>query len=171
MDVSPQSGRQRCRPLRGLDARFLRLPGACAPGFILPSASRTQRPIQRRSAVLRTCTPRLYAYARFADYAKVVQASTKKMRREFYVAPRNGDSATAPFSPPSIGLGSQPSTSFRSCVQRKQVKDQSLKIRCRKVRCFTVSVLNYSHIIGGESGINLSAHNQWREVVAAETIY
>ena len=41
---SPRSGRQRCRPLRGLMS-YLRVdPGACAPGFILPSASRTQRP-------------------------------------------------------------------------------------------------------------------------------
>ncbi len=33
-----------CRPLRGLNRDFDSDPGACAPGFMLPSASRTSRP-------------------------------------------------------------------------------------------------------------------------------
>lgn len=39
------------------------------------------------------------------------------------------------------------------------------------MRRLAVSVLNYSHIICGETGINLSTHNQWRQIVAAKTIY
>jgi hypothetical protein len=42
-EMSPQSGRQRCRLLRRLNLFYRFDPGACAPGFMLSPASQVQR--------------------------------------------------------------------------------------------------------------------------------
>src|SRR6185369_12729470 len=52
-----------CRPLRGLGAFIVAIPGACAPGFMLSPASRARCFYCCDPWGLR---PRLYAVARFA---------------------------------------------------------------------------------------------------------
>jgi hypothetical protein len=103
------SGRQRCRPLRGLNRRFyaftwglrprlysaarfagsitgfMRLPGACAPGFILPPASRAQSRVYAFTWGLR---PRLYSVTRFAGSIAGFNPFTWSLRPRLYSAAR-----------------------------------------------------------------------------------